>query len=78
MCGLVFGWGSLGEALRGNHTVDTNRLIPSIISLRASADIIYWLDIELMALIQDTDLDLIPYFALDCEDRELKIDTLLD
>lgn len=31
-----------------------------------------------MALIQDTNLDLIPYFVLNCEDEELKTDSLLD
>lgn len=71
----------MGEFSRGSPatpspTVDADRLIPSIISLKANADVIYWLDIELMALIQDTDLDLVAYFVLDCEDGELKTDTL--
>lgn len=60
-----------------SHT-DTNRFLPSIISFRASTDVNYWLDIEPTALIQDTDIDLISYFVLDCKDWELKIDTLKD
>lgn len=75
----------MGEFERGppwanySHTVDTNRFLPSIISFWASTDDVnYWLDIEPTALIQDTDIDLIPYFVLDCKDWELKIDTLKD
>lgn len=67
----MFFWrGSVGEP--HNHTADSTRLIPSIISVRANGDVIYWLDIEVGALVQDTDLESIGCFVLDCEGRELK------
>lgn len=63
---MFFGGGVLEPH---NHTIYSTRLTPPIISVTANGHMIYWLGMELRALVPHADLGSTGRFVLDCEDN---------